>query len=310
MRYAMKICLSLLHVTTLAFLLRGTGLAQVSAGNAQIVSLPLSPREVTVLHLRKGYVSSVRLPEDVSAVVLGDPNLFRAEHSEAEPQLVFFKTISPRPAETNALITTRSGHEVALSLVSGGNNAGPVDYVLKYDAPHSFVIAGSHSGFLVAETRSITKETLPSPAQQKQSEKAGEQLLNKQRLDDPQFQGKQIKVAVGWISQLQEGMGVSFSVLNSSERTIELLPPQIQLASAAGKKHGAIKAEQVPIKDYQLTTRKLAPGSRADGVVIFDRPSFKESSERLLLEIAQAEAVDRPVLAPIAFVAPAKGVAK
>jgi hypothetical protein len=30
----------------------------------------------------------------------------------------------------------------------------------------------------------------------------------------------------------------------------------------------------------------------------------------LLLQIAQAEEVDRPVLAPIAFVAPAKGTAK
>jgi len=41
--------------------------------------------------------------------------------------------------------------------------------------------------------------------------------------------------------------------------------------------------------------------------VIFDRPSFKESEERLLLKITNAEEVDRPVLAPVAFVAQAKG---
>jgi len=44
--------------------------------------------------------------------------------------------------------------------------------------------------------------------------------------------------------------------------------------------------------------------------VIFERPTFKESGERLLLEIAQAEEVDRPVLAPITFVASAVGGAR
>ena len=43
---------------------------------------------------------------------------------------------------------------------------------------------------------------------------------------------------------------------------------------------------------------------------MFDRPTFKESSEKLLLAVAQAEEVDRPVLAPIAFVAPVPGGAK
>jgi hypothetical protein len=59
-----------------------------------------------------------------------------------------------------------------------------------------------------------------------------------------------------------------------------------------------------------MTARRLAPGARADGVVVFERPSFKESSERLLLAVAQAEEVDRPVLAPIPFVAPVTGGGK
>jgi len=41
--------------------------------------------------------------------------------------------------------------------------------------------------------------------------------------------------------------------------------------------------------------------------VMFERPSFKESSEQMFLQIAEAEEVDRPVLAPIAFVAPLGG---
>ena len=104
---------------------------------------------------------------------------------------------------------------------------------------------------------------------------------------------------------------MAFSVQNSSSRTIELLPPQIQLSGTAKEKHRkAIKAEPVAIKSYRMTSRRLAPGAITDGVVVFERPAFKEARERLLLEIAQAEEVDRPILLPIAFVGAAKGATK
>jgi type IV secretory pathway VirB9-like protein len=139
MKYAMKVRLSLLHVTTLMSLIPQLGLAQTGSSSAQIINLVLNSREITVLHLRKGYVSSVRLPEAVSSVVLGDPGSFKAEHSEAEPELVFFKPVSIKPAETNALITTTRGHEASLRLVSEGIRGGPVDYVLKYEPTHSLL---------------------------------------------------------------------------------------------------------------------------------------------------------------------------
>ena len=131
------------------------------------------------------------------------------------------------------------------------------------------------------------------------------------RLENPRWQGKLLRVAVGEPTERKEEMAVPFAVLNASTQTIELLPPQIQLAGTSKDKHRKeIKAEPVAVKDYSLTTRTLAPGARADGVVVFERPSFKESSERLLLAVAQAEEVDRPVLAPIAFVAAIGGGAK
>ena len=106
-------------------------------------------------------------------------------------------------------------------------------------------------------------------------------------------------------------MTVAFSIANNSSRTVELLPPQVQLSGTAKQKHHkAIKAEQVAVKDYRLAARRLPPGAATEGTVVFERPAFKESREQLLLQIAQAEEVDRPVLAPIAFVAPAKGAAK
>ena len=69
----MKMCLSLVHVTTLVFVLALAASAQADLPQGQIVTLNLDPQNVTVLHLRRGYVSSVRLPEEVSSVVLGGP---------------------------------------------------------------------------------------------------------------------------------------------------------------------------------------------------------------------------------------------
>jgi hypothetical protein len=286
----MKICLSLVHVTTISLLLLHIASAQADLPQARIVSLNVDPEQVVVLHLRPGYVSSVRVLEEVSSVVLGDPGAFKADHSEAEPQLVFFKATSAKPAQTNALITTRGGHEISLSLVSQGKSdrSEPVDYVLNCERPRSFLIESTHPVFVVGETKNVATENQSTSTAPEKPGRQEQDLLRK-----------------------DQQMAVPFAVLNSSARTIEVLPPQIQLAGTSKDKHRkAIKAEPVAIKDYRMTSRRLAPGARADGIVVFDRPTFKESREKLLLAVAQAEEVDRPVLAPIAFVASVSGGAK
>src|ERR1700722_12686351 len=133
----MNKCLSLVHLIMICFLPLHMALAQSELPQARIVSLNVDPEQVVVLHLRPGYVSSVRVLEEVSSVVLGDPGAFKADHSEAEPQLVFFKATSAKPAQTNALITTRGGHGISLSLVSQGKSdrSDPVDYVLNCERP-------------------------------------------------------------------------------------------------------------------------------------------------------------------------------
>ena len=305
----MNKCLSLVHLTTVCLLPFGIAAAQSELPQARIVNLTVDPEQVLVLHLRPGYVSSVRVLEEVSSVVLGDPGAFKAEHSEAEPQLVFFKTTTLKPAQTNALITSKSGREIPLSLVSPGKSdpGEAVDYVLNYEHPHSFLITSSHPSFVVGDTQSTASaDSLANPpvAPANQEQK----LLTAERLENPHWAGKLLRVAVGPTTEKEQQMTVRFALLNASSRTIEVLPPQIQLAGTSKDKHRkAIKAEPVAIKDYWITTRKLAPGARADGVILFERPSFKESNERLLLAVAQAEQVDRPVLTPIAFVAPAAG---
>jgi len=150
-------------------------------------------------------------------------------HSDAEPQLVFFKPTSPKPAETNALITTRSGREVSLSLVSEGNSnrGGSIDHVLKYERPRSFLIGAAYSSFAIVETQALAPQSVPATNAGGKAGTDEQELLRQQRLDAPHWEGKQLQVAVGRMQASGEEMTVAFSVLNSSARTIELLPPQI-----------------------------------------------------------------------------------
>lgn len=111
------------------------------------------------------------------------------------------------------------------------------------------------------------------------------------------------------ISEVRDGgqqVIVLFSVVNTSKHPILLMPPQIQLGgrNRSGKlikRERWSTAEQLPVIDSRLSKRRIAPGERADGVVLFERPPYKRSSETLFLQMAESGAVDKPVLAPIGF---------
>src|SRR6202451_2547895 len=131
----------------------------------KVVTLRLSPRVAT----------SIRMPEPVNSVVLGDPENFQAEHSEHEPELVTVKPVSAGPAQTNLLITTTLGHQANLLLISsGGQTAGTqtVDVLLAYGKPTrgSFLVEENpFSPSLIAETQRLDTQTkapdsvLPAP---------------------------------------------------------------------------------------------------------------------------------------------------
>jgi hypothetical protein len=281
------------------------------AAHPQISALEIDPGSVTVLHLRPGYTTSVRLPEEISSVVIGNPASFKAEHSEAEPRLVFIKPTTSQPARSNALITTRSGQEVSLHLVSSGKSASAqaVDFLLEYKRPRSFLIDPSGmSSFVVADTRDIASENSSLDADAvKPADRVQQELAKQARITSPNWQGKELQAAIGEARTERDQMIVPFSVLNGSQRWIELLPPQIQLSSGDGGARNKTKAEPVAISDYQITQRRLAPGARSDGVVVFARPPFKESRERLMLQVTEANQVDRPIVLPLAFVAATQG---
>jgi hypothetical protein len=99
---------------------------------------------------------------------------------------------------------------------------------------------------------------------------------------------------------------VLFSAVNMGKHAILLMPPQIQLGGTikSGKlvKHDRwLTAEQLPVIDFRWSRRRIGSEERADGVVIFERPPYKQSNQTLFLQVAESSAVDRPALVPIGF---------
>jgi hypothetical protein len=292
-------------------LMVGCVLAQTESNTVvpKITTVSIEEGAVTVLHLGVGYTTSVRLPEEISSVVLGNPASFKAEHSEAEPRLVFLKPITPQSAESNVLITTKSGQEISLHLINPGQAAGnsTVDFLVEYRHPQGVLISSSGTkSFLIPELRPVLQAgPFSPPVRVEKLDVIGRDLEQQKAISTPMWQGKELLAAVGESREFEHRTLLRFSVLNNSRRVIELLPPQIEFSGIAGHKKGGsqIKAEPVAISEYSMTRRRLAPGERADGVVVFERPAFKESSERLQLQLAETEQIDRPILLPVPFTA-------
>jgi hypothetical protein len=115
-----------------------------------------------------------------------------------------------------------------------------------------------------------------------------------------------LKAGVSEVIDHGKEVVVLFSVVNLQKHAVELMPPQVQLGGKVKKGkivHHIVwsTSEQLPVEDFRMSRRRIGPGERADGVLVFERPSFKQSTETLLLQMADSGAVDRPVLAPIGF---------
>lgn len=118
--------------------------------------------------------------------------------------------------------------------------------------------------------------------------------------------GDQVKAGVSEVIDGGEHVIVLFSVINPTKHAILLVPPQVQLGGKirTGKlfRHSRwTAADQLQVEEFRLSTRRLASGERADGIVMFARPPYKQSNETLFLQVAEAGAIDKPALAPIGF---------
>jgi hypothetical protein len=288
--------------------------------SGRVVTVTINPNEVTPLHLRPEFESTIRMPEEVTSVILGGPGTFKAEHNEGEPNYVYVKPITRQPAQSNLLIATKSGQHVTLELISDGaaahSDAQPIDFLIEYRASRTFLILSD------ATAPAIPKAAEKNPRFGTTDRRIGlgtaslsaldEEFEQQMRINSPhwtKWDGKQVQTSIGDIRQWSNETVVSYSILNGSDQAVEIVPPQIQITGhkvvKKKKKEGkGIISDQLEIRDYKLSTTRLEPGGRADGVVVFDRPNFKQSTEKLFLQLAQADEIDQPILIRLPFTPP------
>jgi len=267
------------------------------------------------IRLAPHVTTTIRLPEAVNSVVLGESNRFQAEYSPKEPLLVFVRPTAPDSAETSLVISTVFGRQFILILKSLGastdqGQAG-VDLLVTCEASAVRFIEETFPSGLISETLNLSSAAHPgSPGTASQSEGgsrlAVDEILKRQRHQRmDKLYGDRIHVGIGQVREDGPRLIVSFSAFGPKSEPAELVSPQIQLSGQT--KAGMFRrirwttVQQLPVQTYQMTRRKLNPGERVDGVVIFERPPIKQSTEKLLLQIADSAAVDRPTLAPIRF---------
>ena len=297
-------------------------LAAENAVKPRVATITINPSEVTTLHLRPEFESVIHMPEEITSVILGSPRTFKAEHNEGEPEYVYVKPITKEAAESNLLIATKSGQHVTLELISDGDGRSeptlPVDFLLEYRRSRSFLIP---AGTTVEHAKVEAAPTVTSAASPRLSTAAkplsaiDEEYEQQARIYAPgwtKWEGKQIETSLGDIRQWSNETVISFSILNSSGQPMEIVPLQIQISGRAvnkkKRKEGkSLTADQLQIRDYRLSATRIEAGARADGVVVFDRPNFKQSTEMLFLQIAQADQVDRPILIRLPFTPPIAG---
>ena len=323
-----------------------SAMAQVPEVKPRVLTKLEMDGKVAVVEVAAHFVTAIRMPETVNSVVVGDPTLFKVEHSDREPQLVFVKALTEKPAETNLLISTTHGREASLLLVSRGeqksNDPENVDLLLNYKPAKGFLIEPDYPAALVAKTVDVgptavgsvpaTLDTVSTggiavdidqassvasdPPEAPAPTGLDELLARQERSPLPPLYGEHVSAETAAGDRVRAGVGevvdggervtVLFSALNPTNRSILIMPPQVQLGGKV-KSGKVIRrsrwtiAEQLPVLNFRLSKRRLAPGERADGVVVFDRPPYKQSNETLFLQIAEAGAVDHPALAPIGF---------
>lgn len=313
----------------LVFIALAGARAQQITINPQVRTSVMADHKITIVDVIPHFVTTIRVPEPVNSVVVGDPALFQVEHSEHEPELVFVKSLREGAAESNLLISTTRGRQISFLLVNHGRetNVSKVDFLFRYQASNGFLVDPDAIPFaLVSQTTPLQgpdgatngKAYLGSlsPENQRKPQtldvllerqrRAPLPRLYGQRMESEESKGDRLRAGISEVIDGGQQVVVLFSVVNTSKRPILLMPPQVQLGGKekTGKliKHEHWStAEQLAVVDSRLSGRRVGPGERADGVVQFERPPYKRSSETLFLQMAESGAVDKPALVPIGF---------
>jgi len=283
--------------------------------SARVATVTIDPRSVTELHLRPEFESTIRMPEEITSVILGSPGSFKAEHNEGEPEYVYVKPITKEPTQSNLLIATKSGQHVTLELISDGaptSATEPVDFLIEYRATRSFLVNSDAPLTISPKVVDKGRGSVSDDELTRSQSALDVEFEQQKRINAPDWKkwdGKQIETSIGDVRQWGNETVISYSVFNNSAQPIEIVPPQIQITGRKSEKKKkregkGIISDQLEIRNCKLSTKRLEAGGRADGVVVFDRPNFKQSTEKLFLQLAQADQIDRPILIPLPFTPP------
>jgi len=111
--------------------------------------------------------TTIRLPEPVNSVIVGDSNLFQAEHSPTEPVLVFVKPLTSNGDQSNLVISTARGRQFLMLLRSLGPSADEsesgVDLFVICRAAGVFFIDDNFA-IQVKRTKSLLREIIAQNA--------------------------------------------------------------------------------------------------------------------------------------------------
>jgi hypothetical protein len=262
------------------------------------------------LRLSPHLTTTIRLPEPVNSVVVGDPAMFQAEYSADEPLLVFAKPLTPTAQESNLVISTIAGRQFLFTLKNIGmvaQDAFPsVDLFVNCRRAGVLFIEDTFPTALVSETLNLKDSVASDAATVNTASLPLDEFVTRQRARHVGgLAGDDIRVGIGEVQERGSRLIVSFSVVNAGAKPIELVPPQVQLAnqtqSGLLRRTRSNTVQQLPVDDYRITSRRVAPGERVDGALSFERPSIKQSNETLFLQIADSAEIDRPTLVPISF---------
>jgi hypothetical protein len=265
-------CLAILLVLLTLAAETATPQSDASRLQPRIERRPIVPGRVVLLNLGLHFTAAIRLPETVSSVVVGDPALFKVEHSEKEPRLVFVKPVSAGTAESNLLISTVAGHSVSLLMrsdnqhpkhVAGGDSIRPVCLVLDLLPEVGFLIEeASPTSLLVAETVSLEKVGRTAVQKERSSVGTGariDRFLESQRISQLRsLRGNPLGVGIGGIYEDGPQTFVLLSVVNRGKQVVELMPPQVQLAGKGKKGRGSVEQMPVPAKQQAPGTKRAS----------------------------------------------------
>ncbi len=140
-------------------------LAAQTTGTLEKTGKTIFEGQPATLRLAPHLTTTIRLPDPVNSVVVGDSNLFQAEYSPDEPLLVFAKPLTATAAESNLVISTTHGRHFVLSLKSPGSLpagvASDVDLFVNCRPAGIVFIEETFPSTLIPETLDLGRAAVP-----------------------------------------------------------------------------------------------------------------------------------------------------